>query len=204
MNSETLGELIRKKRVEKGLALRELAGKIDLDQSTLSKIERNELTAPLRIINSLSKSLDLDYKDLQIKYLSEKLYQELKDLDYSVESLEIAKKRIEKERSGTTFEMERKKLVKKIKKYLSGQPIDKAWLFGSFAREEESYDSDIDILIRFKRPHKIDLFEYVGIRQDLEDLTGRQIDLVEEGQELPKIREIIEQEKRLIYERKAS
>ena len=100
--------------------------------------------------------------------------------------------------------MERKKLVKKIKKYLSSQPIDKAWIFGSFAREEESYDSDIDLLIRFKRPHKIDLFEYVGIRQDLEDITGRQIDLVEEGQELPKIRELIEQEKRLIYECQAS
>ena len=204
MKSETLGELIRKKRVEKGLALRELASKIDLDQSTLSKIERNEITAPLRIINPLSQSLDLEYKDLQIKYLSEKLYQELKELDYSVESLEIAKKRLEKERSGTTFEMERKKLVKKIKKYLSSQPIDKAWIFGSFAREEESYDSDIDLLIRFKRPHKIDLFEYVGIRQDLEDITGRQIDLVEEGQELPKIRELIEQEKRLIYECQAS
>lgn len=204
MNSETFGELIRKKRIEKRLALRELANKIDLDQSTLSKVERNELIAPPRIINSLSASLGLEYKDLQIKYLSEKLYQELKDWDYSVESLELAKKRIEKEKTGTNFELERKKLVERIEKYLSNQPIEKAWLFGSFAREEESYDSDIDLLIRFRQPHKIDLFEYVGMRQDLEDITGRQVDLVEEGQELPKIRGIIEQEKRLIYERKAS
>jgi len=204
MNSETFGELIRKKRIEKRLALRELANKIDLDQSTLSKVERNELIAPPRIINSLSASLGLEYKDLQIKYLSEKLYQELKDWDYSVESLELAKKRIEKEKTGTNFELERKKLVGRIEKYLSNQPIEKAWLFGSFAREEESYDSDIDLLIRFRQPHKIDLFEYVGMRQDLEDITGRQVDLVEEGQELPKIRGIIEQEKRLIYERKAS
>jgi len=204
MNSETFGELIRKKRIEKRLALRELANKIDLDQSTLSKVERNELIAPPRIINSLSASLGLEYKELQIKYLSEKLYQELKDWDYSVESLELAKKRIEKEKTGTNFELERKKLVGRIEKYLSNQPIEKAWLFGSFAREEESYDSDIDLLIRFRQPHKIDLFEYVGMRQDLEDITGRQVDLVEEGQELPKIRGIIEQEKRLIYERKAS
>lgn len=204
MNSETFGELIRRKRIEKGLALRELANKVDLDQSTLSKIERNELISPPRIINSLSRSLEVEYKELQIKYLSEKLYKELKDWDYSEESLELARKRIEKEKSGTNFELERKKLIERIENYLSNQPIEKAWLFGSFAREEESYDSDIDLLIRFRQPHKIDLFEYVGIRQDLEDITGRQIDLVEEGQELPKIRGIIEQEKRLIYERKAS
>lgn len=204
MNTETFGELIRKKRIEKGLALRELANKVDLDQSTLSKIERNELSSPDRIINALSRSLDIDYKTLQIKYLSEKLYQELREMDYSVEAIELAKKRIEKERGGTNFAMERKKLVKMIQVYLSNHPIEKAWLFGSFARNEESFDSDIDLLVRFNKPHKIDLFEYVGMRQDLEDITGRQIDLVEEGQELPKIREIIEQEKQLIYERKAS
>jgi len=52
-------------------------------------------------------------------------------------------------------------------------------------------------------PSKIDLFEYIGIRQDLEDLTGRQIDLVEEGQEIEKIKPFINKDKRLIYERKA-
>ena len=87
--------------------------------------------------------------------------------------------------------------------YLNKKPIEKAWLFGSFARNEESFDSDIDLLVRFVKPNKVDLFDYVGLRQDLEDLTGRQIDLVEEGFVLPNAKIQIDQEKVLIYERKA-
>ncbi len=39
--------------------------------------------------------------------------------------------------------------IEKIKRYLSGQPVVKAWLFGSFARGEQREDSDVDILVSF-------------------------------------------------------
>ncbi len=203
MNSITFGELIKKSRKEKGLALREVASSIELDQSQLSKIERDKMIAPQRIISKLSKCLGVGYKELQIKYLSDRLYKEFKNVDFNIESLEIAVKRIEKENSGTSYELEKKKLIKKVKEYFKNKPIEKVWLFGSFARNEEGLDSDIDILIRFVKPNKIDLFEYIGIRQDLEEITGRQVDLVEEGQELEKIKPFINKDKRLIYERKA-
>lgn len=200
MNSETFGEQIRRIRQEKRLSLRKLASKIDFDQSTLSKIERNEAIAPSKLIKPLSKHLSINYKELQIKYLSERLFYELKNEDYGMESIEITKKRLEKERSGTNFKIKREKIIKDIINYLSSKPIEKAWLFGSFAREEESYDSDVDLLIRFKKPNKIDLFEYVGLNQELEDLIGRQIDLVEEGYVLPNVQKQIDREKILIYD----
>ena len=203
MNSITFGELIKQLRIEKELALREVAAAIELDQSQLSKVERDKMIAPQRVIPKLSKFLGIDYKELQIKYLSDKLYKEFKNIDFSLESLEIVVKRIETEKSGTSYELEKKKLIKRIKEYLKNKPIEKVWLFGSFARNEENLDSDIDLLIRFLKPSKIDLFEYIGIRQDLEDLTGRQIDLVEEVQEIEKIKPFINKDKRLIYERKA-
>ena len=203
MNSITFGELIKQLRIEKELALREVAAAIELDQSQLSKVERDKMIAPQRVIPKLSKFLGIDYKELQIKYLSDKLYKEFKNIDFSLESLEIVVKRIETEKSGTSYELEKKKLIKRIKEYLKNKPIEKVWLFGSFARNEENLDSDIDLLIRFLKPSKIDLFEYIGIRQDLEDLTGRQIDLVQEGQEIEKIKPFINKDKRLIYERKA-
>ena len=103
MNSETFGEQIRRVRQEKRLSLRQLASKIDFDQSTLSKIERNEAIAPSKLIKPLSKHLSINYKELQIKYLSERLFYELKNEDYGMESIEIAKKRLEKERSGKDF-----------------------------------------------------------------------------------------------------
>ena len=203
MNSITFGELIKNRRISLKLALREVSSGIELDQSLLSKIERDKMIAPQRIIKALSRSLKIDYKELQIKYLSDKLYREFRNIDFSIESLELAVKKLETHGKGTSYELEKKKLIKRIKSYFEDKPIEKVWLFGSFARDEESIDSDIDLLIRFEKPNKIDLFDYIGIRQDLEDLTGRQVDLVEEGQEIEKIKPFIHRDRKLIYERKA-
>ena len=203
MRSETFGEFIRKKRIERGLTLRQVSNKVDVDQSTMSKIERNELIASQRIIKPLSEELGVEYRELQIKFLSEKIYYELKQVDYSIESLEIAQKRLEREKGGTRNEVERKQLIQRVRNFLKNKPIDKAWIFGSFARSQESYDSDIDLLVKFKQPNKLDLFDYVGLKIDLEEITGRQIDLVEEGYILSNAKEKIEEEKVLIYERKA-
>ncbi|MCB0596013.1 MAG: XRE family transcriptional regulator [Lewinellaceae bacterium] len=203
MRSETFGEFIRKKRIERGLTLRQVSNTVDIDQSTMSKIERNELMAPQRIIKPLSEKLGVEYRELQIKYLCEKIYYELKQEDYSIESLKIVKKRLEREKEGTSYEIERKQLIKRVRDYFRNKPIDKAWIFGSFARSQESYDSDIDIIVKFKQPNNLDLFDYVGLKIGLEEITGRQVDLVEEGYLLPNAKKKIEEEKVLIYERKA-
>ncbi len=202
MNSITFGELIKERRLEQKLALREVAGAINFDQSLLSKVERNKIVAPQKIIMPLSKCLKLDFKELQIKYLSERIYREYKEVEFTLEAMQIAIKQLEKEHSGNSAEFRRKSMITKITRYLEKQPVEKVWLFGSFARNEENDDSDIDILVRFTNSSKMDLFEYIGIRQDLEDLTGRPIDLVEEGYELEKAKPSIFEEKQLIYERK--
>lgn len=49
-------------------------------------------------------------------------------------------------------------------------------IFGSFARGEEKANSDIDILVNFKEP--ISLFDHAGIELELEEKTGKKIDLV--------------------------
>ncbi len=40
-------------------------------------------------------------------------------------------------------------IIDKISHYFLNQPIEKAWLFGSFARSQENSQSDIDILVNF-------------------------------------------------------
>lgn len=202
MHSETFGEMIKRLRKENQLSLRAVAAQIDFDQSTLSKVERNETMAPPHIVQPLAKALKQDYRELQVKYLSEKLFYFLKDKDYALEALQIAERRLKAEHSGTTFKVQRELLIEKIKSYLQDQPIEKAWLFGSFARAEESLDSDIDLLVRFEKPKNLDLFEYIGLMQDLEDLTGRQVDLIEEGRLIPSAEKQAELEKILIYDSK--
>ncbi|MBG0858406.1 MAG: nucleotidyltransferase domain-containing protein [Bacteroidales bacterium] len=94
-------------------------------------------------------------------------------------------------------------IINKISRYFDTQPIERAWLFGSYARSEEDAKSDIDILVNFIPNEKVTLFKYVHIVNDLQALTGKRIDLVEDGQLKKFAERSVEKEKVLIYERKA-
>ena len=93
------------------------------------------------------------------------------------------------------------KMNLQIANYLKSQPVTKAWLFGSFARGEEKPWSDVDILVEFDKGCQMGLFGYLRIKSDLEDLIGRNIDLVEDGTLRPYVLENVNHDKKLIYER---
>ena len=71
-----------------------------------------------------------------------------------------------------------------LAEYFKTQPVLKAWLFGSFSREEQTPDSDVDILVLLDKSRPIGL-KFFGMWSDLEDLLGRKVDLVSEGTLLP-------------------
>lgn len=81
-------------------------------------------------------------------------------------------------------------------------PVEKAWLFGSMARNAATDTSDIDLLVRYVQPITIDIFDIAGYIVDLEEITQRQIDLVEEGYLKSFVEDNVERERNLIYERK--
>lgn len=92
--------------------------------------------------------------------------------------------------------------IEPVKSYFRTQPIKKAWVFGSFSRGEERQDSDIDILVQYDRTNQhVGLFTIVRIKQQLEQITGRNVDLVEEGTLLPFAVESANHDKILIYEK---
>ena len=93
--------------------------------------------------------------------------------------------------------------IDKIKRYLSSQPVVKAWLFGSFARGEQREDSDVDILVSFDDKANVSLLRHAGMLCDLEDLLQRPVDLVNESSLYPEVRETVNNDKILIYERDA-
>lgn len=80
-------------------------------------------------------------------------------------------------------------------------PIEKAWIFGSYARGEETRKSDIDILVRLDKNAPISLFDYIRIMQDLQDLLHKKVDLIQEEGLKNFARESVEKDKILIYER---
>lgn len=54
-------------------------------------------------------------------------------------------------------------------------------LFGSVLRDDFRPDSDIDIMVKFKAGRRPKLFGFVDMQMELEEILGRQVDLVEHG-----------------------
>ena len=71
----------------------------------------------------------------------------------------------------------KQQIINKLRGFFSLQPIEKAWVFGSCSRGEETKDSDIDM--------------------------HRKVDLVEEGQLKDFAVSSVDRDKILVYEREA-
>jgi len=93
------------------------------------------------------------------------------------------------------------RMTKQISEYFKTQPVLKAWLFGSFARGEDTSESDVDILFVPDMSQKFSLFTLGGMYMDLKEMLGREIDLIPEDSLLPFARETANRDKVLIYER---
>ena len=94
-------------------------------------------------------------------------------------------------------------MSKIIADYFKTQPVLKAWLFGSYARGEETEKSDVDILILPDKTQHFSLFTLSGMYEDLKELLGREVDIITVGGLMPFARESADRDKILIYERAA-
>lgn len=93
--------------------------------------------------------------------------------------------------------------INTIQNYFATQPVEKAWLFGSFSRGEERQDSDIDLMVVFNKDAHVSLLRHAGMIVELEDRLQRKVDMVTEGNLLPFAEESALRDRILIYERTA-
>lgn len=87
-----------------------------------------------------------------------------------------------------------------IADYFKTQPVLKAWLFGSYARGEETPLSDVDLLVQYDE-EGISLLKHAAMICELEKILDRPVDIVEDGTLRPRVRECVNQDRKLIYER---
>jgi predicted nucleotidyltransferase len=83
--------------------------------------------------------------------------------------------------------------------FLSSQPIQKAYLFGSYSRQDETISSDIDILVDLDK--SVYMFQFISIKLTLEKLLNKKDDLISSKGLSPRIQPYIDNEKILIYEK---
>jgi len=92
-------------------------------------------------------------------------------------------------------------MVNKFQNFFPAYPVERAWIFGSYARGEQTRKSDVDVMVRFTQDADISLFDYIKIMLDLEKTLNKKVDFVEEGQLRRWAQESAEKEKILVYER---
>ena len=83
--------------------------------------------------------------------------------------------------------------------YLQQYNPVKIGIFGSYAREENRPDSDLDILINLNTT--ISLFQLVRFERELSELLGVKVDLVSDGAiKNQKLRNYIEADLKIIFQ----
>jgi len=78
-----------------------------------------------------------------------------------------------------------KKVVSKFNPKLVG-------IFGSYSRNEQQRESDLDILVDFN--DSVNLIELIGLEQELTELLGIKVDLVTLKSVNPSLNEYIQQD----------
>lgn len=67
----------------------------------------------------------------------------------------------------------------KILDYLRPYEPERVGIFGSWARDENQPDSDLDILVKLKKP--VALWTFIRMERELSDALDVKVDLVSEG-----------------------
>jgi len=67
-------------------------------------------------------------------------------------------------------------------------------LFGSTARDTARPDSDIDLLAAFDATRPLSLLDVIRIENQLAELLGQPVDLMEEGTLKPRVRQNVDRE----------
>ena len=85
----------------------------------------------------------------------------------------------------------------RIKQVLQKNNVKRGGLFGSILRSDFNENSDVDVLVEL--PEGSGLLEFIQIKQELEDLLKRSVDLVEYASIKPFLQKIILQQEKRIY-----
>jgi transcriptional regulator with XRE-family HTH domain len=96
MKYNNIGSFIREQRGQFKMPLRKLAAELDIDTSTLSKLEKGNRQANLDMLPVLARVFQLDYKELQIRFLSEKLVKDYGNEEFVIDALKETINKLDK------------------------------------------------------------------------------------------------------------
>lgn len=87
-------ERIKEARKKQGLLQRQLAAALEIDTPLYSKIERGERKAKRSQLKKIARELKIKLNELLILWLSDQVYEIVKDEDMATEVLKVAEEEI--------------------------------------------------------------------------------------------------------------
>jgi len=91
---KSLGEILKKAREEKDIILRKVSAIVDIDQSLISKFEKNERKPTKEQVIKLAHFYNLSEQELIVNWYSDKIAEELKYAELPSEILKVAEEKI--------------------------------------------------------------------------------------------------------------
>jgi predicted nucleotidyltransferase len=194
---ETFGETIRKLREVKKTPLRIVASYLNIDQAILSKVERGHRSATRPQVVKLAEYFNIEENVLLISWLSDKLIDEVAEEQVALKALQVAEEKLEY----IAFKkINRKEILKSLILGLGGfQKIEKAWIYGSFARADDGPKSDVDIALQ--ADSTFSYFDLAEVQHVLQNNINRKVDVGFIDSFKPYILEHVKSDLKLIYER---
>ncbi len=90
---------------------------------------------------------------------------------------------------------ELEKIIEKLKELKPGlekdYSVEELGVFGSYARNEQTENSDLDILVGLKRGHSVGVIKFCGLQSFLSKIFNKKIDLVSKRGIHPAIKKYI-------------
>lgn len=84
--------------------------------------------------------------------------------------------------------------------YFESKPVNKAYLFGSYARSEANIHSDVDILLELNYSKGISMV-FAFMKSEMEEILKKKVDIITTNSISKYIRNNLENEKILLYEK---
>ncbi|MDP3665861.1 MAG: helix-turn-helix domain-containing protein [Sediminibacterium sp.] len=193
----SLGATLRKLREDKQLPLRTVAAFLNIDQAILSKVERGQREPTREQVVKLAGYFKVKENDLLVAWLSDKLIYEVEDEEMALKALQMAEEKIAYD---AFKKIDRKGILQQLKKEIKKFPhIEKAWIYGSFAREDDGPKSDVDIALQTNPTFTY--FDLAEVQHQLETSINRKVDVGFIDSFKPYIFEHVKPDLKLIYER---
>lgn len=195
---ERFGDHIRRLRENRGEPLRKVAAYLDIDQAILSKIERNQRKLKKALVEKLAVHFEIDKKELLVKWMTDRVLQEIEHEEYAGEVLKVAEEQVAYQRY---HREDRKAIIRKIEEFFQkDERVQRAWIFGSFARGDDKPGSDIDIVVEENGTAKFNYFDLADVQYRLEKMLNRKVDIGFFSSLKEQVAATFKKEAKMIYE----